>query len=88
MARRPDLRRNKTVVLFLILTWFDAHFVEKAGENSHDPGERFKSRIYSSIESFFSKAHNWPSNWVDGQPFNNTYWLRNPGHQGGIDHLL
>ena len=74
----PQSRVGKTIVLFLILTWFDTHFVEKGGDEKADPGERFKSRIYSSIESFFAKTHKWPEDWTPGEPFKNTYWLRNP----------
>ncbi|AXS40689.1 virulence factor SrfC family protein [Breoghania sp. L-A4] len=72
-------RVGKTVVLFLMLTWFDTHFVEKAGEEGQDPGERFKARLFSSIESFFGKSHAWPEEWTPGQAFNNCFWLRNPG---------
>lgn len=72
-------RVGKTVVLFLVLTWFDTHFIEKAGEEGQDPGERFKARLFSSIESFFGKSHSWPDEWTPGQAFNNCFWLRNPG---------
>ena len=79
-GRTAAERVGKTVVLFLVLTMFDTHFVEKAGEERADPGERFASRLFSSIENFLAKAHDWPTQWTPGQSFDNTYWLRNPNY--------
>jgi len=76
----PKARQGKTTVLFLVLTMFDTHFVDKAGEEKADPGDRFKSRLFSSIESFFAKSHDWPTEWTPGQTFRNVYWLRNPNY--------
>lgn len=73
-------RQGKTTVLFLVLTMFDTHFVDKAGEERADPGDRFKSRLFSSIESFFAKSHDWPTEWTTGEAFSNVYWLRNPNY--------
>lgn len=76
----PQARVNKTIVLFLVLTMFDTHFVDKGGEEKADPGDRFKGRLFSSIESFFAKSHDWPTDWTPGEPFSNVYWLRNPNY--------
>lgn len=76
----PDKRVGKAVALYLVLTWFDTHFVEKAGEEKADPGDRFKGRLSASIESFFAKAHEWPNQWTPGRPFENVYWFRNPSY--------
>ena len=77
-GQTPAQRAGKTVVLFLILTWFDVHIKERAGLKNSSPDERFKSRVHTSIESYFAKGYDWPNNWENGKPFNNTYWLRNP----------
>lgn len=37
-GRTPEARAGHTTLLFLVLTWFDTHFVEKAGNSDHDPG--------------------------------------------------
>lgn len=76
-GQTPLERVGKTVVLFFILTKFDRHFTEKAGEEGADPGERFASRLHSSIDSFFGNQ-DWPNHWTPDQPFNNCFWLRNP----------
>lgn len=76
----PKARVGKTTVLFVVLTMFDTHFVDRAGEEKADPGDRFKSRLFSSIESFFAKSHDWPTDWTPGEPFRNVYWLRNPNY--------
>jgi len=75
----PQARAGKTTVLFPLLTMFDSHFVDKAGEDKADPGDRFKNRLYSSIDGF-SKAHNWPGEWTPGEAFKNIFWLRNPNY--------
>jgi hypothetical protein len=76
----PAARLNKSTVLFLVLTWFDTHFVDTAGEEKADPADRFTARLFSSIESFFAKSHSWPTNWTPGEPFRNVYWLRSPSY--------
>lgn len=76
----PAARVNKSTVLFLVLTWFDTHFVDTAGEEKADPADRFVARMFSSIESFFAKSHSWPTNWTPGQAFRNVYWLRSPSY--------
>jgi hypothetical protein len=76
----PTARLNKSTVLFLVLTWFDTHFVDTAGEEKADPADRFTARLFSSIESFFAKSHSWPTNWTPGEPFRNVYWLRSPSY--------
>ena len=74
----PEERLKSTTVLFLVLTMFDMHFVDKAGEEVSSPGDRFASRMKSSISTFFGKAHKWPSTWTPGKPFDNSFWFRNP----------
>ncbi|MGU3496675.1 virulence factor SrfC family protein [Xanthobacteraceae bacterium A53D] len=76
----PDKRRGKAVSLFLVLTMFDAHFIEKAGEERADPGERFKGRMFASIEGFLAKVHEWPTRWTPDGAFTNVYWFRNPNY--------
>ncbi len=73
----PDKRAGKPVTLFLLLTWFDVLFSQKAGEDDADPGERFRNRLSSAIESYFAKGHDWPGHWTPNAPFSNVYWYRN-----------
>lgn len=74
----PAERLGKPIVLFFVLTMFDVHFVEKAGAEDGDPGNRFRARLYASLLNFFAQAHKWPLDWTPGQTFKNCFWLRNP----------
>ena len=73
----PALRASQQTALFLVLTKFDAEFEEKAGQ-SVDSRERWTTRLNASLLDFFGKAHAWPREWAPGQPFCNSFWLRNP----------
>ncbi|AZO45283.1 virulence factor SrfC family protein [Mesorhizobium sp. BR1-1-3] len=72
-----DRARTETA-LFLVLTMFDMHFSEKAGEEGQSLADRFSARLGASLTRFFGKAHKWPFEWMPDKPFNNSYWLRNP----------
>lgn len=74
----PADRARTDTALFLVLTMFDKHFSEKAGEEGQSLSDRFSARMGSSLTRYFGKAHKWPFEWTPGKPFNNTYWLRNP----------
>ncbi|MBY3157161.1 virulence factor SrfC-like protein [Rhizobium laguerreae] len=74
----PQDRARATTALFLILTMMDQHFTERAGDEGNDPSARFQARMGASLTGYFGKAHRWPFEWTPGQPFDNTYWLRNP----------
>ena len=76
----PEKRAGRPNTLFFVLTMFDTHFVEKAGEGDDDPGGRFANRLYASLEERFAAAHRWPKEWTPGQPFDNCFWLRNPNY--------
>ncbi|AWV14848.1 virulence factor SrfC [Methylobacterium sp. XJLW] len=76
----PEARAQLPNLLFLVLTWFDSHFVDKAGDVGQDAGLRFRNRIEASLLGFFGKAHTWPRQWTPGAPFRNTYWFRNPNY--------
>lgn len=73
----PALRATQQTALFLVLTKFDAEFEEKAGQ-SVDSRERWTTRLNASLLDFFGKAHGWPREWSPGEPFRNSFWLRNP----------
>ncbi|WP_261925938.1 putative virulence factor [Methylorubrum sp. GM97] len=76
----PEARAQLPNLLFLVLTWFDSHFVDKAGDAGQDAGLRFRNRIEASLTGFFGKAHAWPREWTPGTPFRNAYWFRNPNY--------
>ena len=76
----PEKRAGRPNTLFFVLTMFDTHFVEKAGEGGDDPGGRFANRLYASLEERFAAAHRWPKEWTPSQPFDNCFWLRNPNY--------
>ncbi|MER8629704.1 virulence factor SrfC family protein [Mesorhizobium opportunistum] len=87
-----DRARTETA-LFLVLTMFDMHFSEKAGEEGQSLADRFSARLGASLTRFFGKAHKWPFEWMPDRPFNNSYWLRNPNfkaeslikYKGGVE---
>lgn len=72
----PGARKGQDVALFLVLTMFDMEFEIKGG--AEDNVERWSTRLKTTIFEFLGLGHDWPSEWVPGQPFNNTFWLRNP----------
>ena len=72
-----EARADSPVSLFLVLTKFDMEFEQKAGA-SDDPGQRWSTRLYSSLLDFFGKQHDWPRSWDRQGGFRNTFWLRNP----------
>lgn len=77
-GQTPQERAGRDVVLYFVLTQFDRHFIEKAGDDEDELGSRFAGRMFSSLTGFFGKAHEWPKNWAGGEPFRNCFWLRNP----------
>jgi len=79
-GRTPEARAGQTTLLFFVLTWFDTHFVDKAGDAEHEPGLRFRNRLEASLLGFFGKAHSWPRKWTPDGPFRNSYWFRNPNY--------
>ena len=78
-GRTPEARVGKATTLFFVLTWFDTHFVDKAGDLM-SPSGRFKARMDASLLGSFGKAHNWPRQWTPDRPFNNCFWFRNPNY--------
>lgn len=76
----PDERVDRPILLFFILGWFNEHLKNKPGEDENDLGARYKSRMNASLTGFFGKSHKWPQDWAKGQPFQNCFWLRDPGY--------
>lgn len=76
----PEARVSLPNLLFLVMTWFDSHFIDKAGDAGQDAGLRFRNRIEASLLGFFGKAHTWPRQWTPGTPFRNAFWFRNPNY--------
>lgn len=74
----PAERARAETALFLVLTMFDMHFTERAGDEGQSLSDRFEARMGASLTRFFGKAHKWPFEWTPGRAFDNTYWLRNP----------
>ena len=75
-GKTPELRQGRHTTLFLVLTKFDMEFEKKKG--AVDDETRWSNRLHASLLDFFGKQHDWPEQWTPDQPFNNTYWLRNP----------
>jgi hypothetical protein len=73
----PEKRRNQSEALFIIFTMFDTEFGLKAGQRDESI-ERWSTRLDTALFSFLGKSHSWIREWIDGRPFNNIYWLRNP----------
>lgn len=73
----PDRRRAVRNALFLVLTKHDMEFQEKGGETDESRLGKWDRRLHASLLELYGKD-GWPQDW-DGQPFNNIYFLRNPG---------
>ncbi|SKA13381.1 hypothetical protein SAMN02745126_03756 [Enhydrobacter aerosaccus] len=75
MGATPAERARQKNGLFLVLSKMDREFEQKAGETEESRRLRWSARINNSLVNNFRGE--WPNNW-NGQPFSNTYWLRNP----------
>ena len=77
----PQQRANARCILFFVLTKFDTLLVE-AGGSGDDPTTRFQRRVQNSmLEPFGKMPDAWINEWVPGEPFRNTFWLRNPTYE-------
>ncbi len=77
----PQQRANARCILFFVLTKFDTLLVE-AGGSGDDPATRFQRRVQNSmLEPFGKMPDAWINEWVPGEPFRNTFWLRNPTYE-------
>lgn len=85
-GKTPELRQGRHTTLFLVLTKFDMEFEKKKG--ALDDETRWSNRLHASLLDFFGKQHDWPEQWTPDQPFNNTYWLRNPQIPLGSGHCV
>ncbi|MBS0521398.1 MAG: virulence factor [Proteobacteria bacterium] len=75
MGATPAERAKQKNALFLVLSKMDREFEQKAGETEESRRLRWSARLNNSLVNNFRGE--WPGNW-NGQPFSNTYWLRNP----------
>lgn len=73
----PDRRKAVRNALFLILTKHDMEFQEKGGETDESRRGKWDRRLHASLLELYGKD-GWPNDW-DGTPFDNTFFLRNPG---------
>jgi hypothetical protein len=75
----PEERQGKQTFLFFVLTFFDMHLIDRAGDEGNDKRTRFEARMHASLLRPFGKTpDSWPLQWTPGQPFKNCYWVRNP----------
>jgi hypothetical protein len=81
-GRTPEERQGRPILLFFLLTMFDQHLAEKAGDEAASPGMRFQARLEASLLKPFAKvADSWPLRWTPETPFQNCYWIRNPNYK-------
>lgn len=73
----PKRRKAVKNALFLVLTKHDLEFQEKGGETDDSRRGKWDRRLHASLTELYGKD-GWPQNW-DGAPFDNAYFLRNPG---------
>jgi hypothetical protein len=73
----PEQRQRLACALFLVLTKFDMDFIEKEGDTAASRSNQFARRLGASFLELYGRDA-WAQDW-DGQPFNNTVFLRNPG---------
>ena len=82
IGKNAESRTGQNNSFFFVMTFFDQHLVDTAANENED--DRFTRRIGSSLlEKFGKLPDSWPLSWsISGNkhvPFNNCYWLRNPG---------
>lgn len=75
-GRDHKSRAGKRPLLFHVFTKFDMDLVRKRGE---DPSVRWDSRLRTNFEEFMGRDGDWVNEWTEGCPFQNCYWVRNPG---------
>ncbi|HEX4411066.1 MAG TPA: virulence factor SrfC family protein [Xanthobacteraceae bacterium] len=81
-GRTPEERRGRSILLFFLLTMFDQHLAEKAGDETMPAGLRFQARLEASLIKPFAKVgDSWPLRWTPGTPFKNCFWIRNPNYK-------
>ena len=73
----PAERKNLPCALLLVLTKFDMDFIEKEGDTAASRRDKFTRRLGASFLELYGRDQ-WVQDW-DGQPFNNSVFLRNPG---------
>lgn len=75
----PDQRAKNDCILFFVMTKFDKHLIDSAGQTGGIDPERFERRMNASLIKGFGKvASSWVHKWAGNEPFKNCYWLRNP----------
>jgi hypothetical protein len=74
----PEERAKVTCGLFVGLTKFDMEFAMGPGKRDDEPG-RWNTRLHTVFTEFLCQEHAWHDEWRTGSPFNNVFWLRNPG---------
>ena len=82
IGKNAESRTGQNNSFFFVMTFFDQHLVDTAANENED--DRFTRRIGSSLlEKFGKLPDSWPLSWSLSAnkhiPFNNCYWLRNPG---------
>jgi hypothetical protein len=75
-GRDPKSRTGKVPLLFHVFTKFDMDLVHKRGE---DPSVRWDSRLRTNFEEFMGRDGDWVNEWTENKPFQNCFWVRNPG---------
>ncbi len=79
-GKTPAGRQNIANALFFVFSKFDMAFERGAGKEVSP--ERWSTRLEASLLKPFGGGHSnktdWVNNWTPGQPFNNSYWIRNP----------
>ncbi|WP_299628889.1 virulence factor SrfC family protein [uncultured Tateyamaria sp.] len=75
----PEERAKNDCILFFVMTKFDKHLIDSAGQTGGVDTERFERRMDASLIKGFGKvATSWVHKWAGSEPFKNCYWLRNP----------
>ncbi|MBX3604749.1 MAG: hypothetical protein KF788_05745 [Piscinibacter sp.] len=69
-------RAKLSCALFFVLTKFDIELQSKPGDTPEALRNRIETRLEASMYQLY-KQEDWLQDW-NGQPFNNTFFLRNP----------
>ncbi|MFC1746036.1 virulence factor SrfC family protein [Candidatus Riflebacteria bacterium] len=85
-GRTPEERDGKKITLFHAFTKFDEDLVYKQGDRK-SLTTRWNTRLKTHFEEFFSREGDWVREWSPDRPFDNCFWVRNPGVRSGVFHI-
>ena len=87
-GRTAKSRTGQPTLLFVVLTWFDSHFVDKAGDSGNAPGARFSARTRCLAPRLFREGACVAAQLDRCRAFPELLLVPEPELSRGIDHPL